>query len=29
MAGLAKGTYSVKIWGSNGKLLMTEKIIKE
>jgi hypothetical protein len=29
MAGLAKGTYSVKIWGSDGKLLMSEKIIKD
>jgi hypothetical protein len=29
MAGLAKGTYSVKIWGVDGKLLMTEKIIKD
>jgi hypothetical protein len=29
MTGLAKGTYSVKIWGSDGKLLMTEKIIKD
>jgi hypothetical protein len=29
LTGLAKGTYSVKIWGSDGKLLMTEKIIKE
>jgi hypothetical protein len=29
MAGLAKGTYSVKIWGIDGKILMTEKIIKD
>jgi hypothetical protein len=29
MTGLAKGTYSVKIWGSDGKILMTEKIIKD
>jgi hypothetical protein len=29
MAGLAKGTYSVKIWGVDGRLLMTEKIIKD
>jgi hypothetical protein len=29
MTGLAKGTYSVKIWGSDGKLLMKEKIIKD
>jgi len=29
MSGLAKGTYSVKVWSSNGKLLMSEKIIKD
>jgi hypothetical protein len=29
MAGLAKGTYSVKIWGVDGRLLMSEKIIKD
>jgi hypothetical protein len=29
MTGLAKGIYNVKVWGIDGKLLMTEKIIKE
>jgi hypothetical protein len=29
MTGLSKGIYNVKVWGIDGKLLMTEKIIKE
>jgi hypothetical protein len=29
LTGLAKGTYSVKIWGIDGRLLMSEKIIKD
>jgi hypothetical protein len=29
MTGLAKGAYSVKVWGIDGKLLMSEKIIKD
>ena len=29
MTGLLKGIYHVKVWGIDGKLLMTEKIIKE
>jgi len=29
MTGLAKGTYIVKIWGIDGRLLMIEKIIKD
>ena len=29
MSGIAKGTYSVKVWGIDGKLLMGEKIIKD
>jgi hypothetical protein len=29
LTGLAKGTYRVKIWGIDGKLLMAEKIIKD
>jgi hypothetical protein len=29
MTGLAKGAYSVKVWGVDGKLLMSEKIIKD
>jgi hypothetical protein len=29
MTGLAKGIYNVKVWTSDGKILMTEKIIKD
>jgi hypothetical protein len=29
MTGLAKGIYNVKVWTSDGKFLMTEKIIKD
>ena len=29
MTGLAKGIYNVKVWSRDGKILMTEKIIKE
>jgi hypothetical protein len=29
MVGLAKGTFNVKVWGIDGKILMTEKIIKD
>jgi hypothetical protein len=26
---LAKGTYNVQVWGADGKLLMSDKIIKD